>query len=222
MSAKPPKPPIVQPWDRRPWPSDGDVDEDKLYAAIGRFLSEWERYESILSFVFAAFVTSEHFAIARRAYSAVRTFEGRADMLRASSQTYFYLHPDEPLQEQFKAIIKAAASFSPRRNDIAHGAVDRYLHEPPLLAPVPRSDKFALFPSFATFKDRDVEGVPTYCYTTNELEYFRMEFLKLRNPAAQLASHIGHVSRMRTLRDTHRALSQASANPGPDHNDLLE
>ena len=50
--------------------------------------------------------------IARRAYCAVRTFEGRAEMLRAASEAYFFTHPDSGLQERFKAVIKEAKTLS--------------------------------------------------------------------------------------------------------------
>jgi len=92
--AKGGKPKELNPWDRRPWPTEGDANQDVLYAAIGRTLSEWERHEAALSYVFAGLTASPHSIIVRRAYSAIRMFEGRADMLRAASQAYFSVYSD--------------------------------------------------------------------------------------------------------------------------------
>jgi hypothetical protein len=186
--AKMPKPKELKPWDRRPWPPHGDTDQEKLYAGVGRALSEWERYDARLSFLFAAFTSQEDNAIGRRAYSAVRTFEGRRDMLRAASEAYFVLHPNKEFLAAFKEILRNAATFSERRNDISHGAVDHYRPEPPTLPPTLGGDEYALFPSFATFRTRNVNNEPTYCYTSAELEYFRQQFYELRRPVADLAA----------------------------------
>src|SRR5438552_17358888 len=121
MAKKEPKPKQMMPWDRRPWPVNGDADINKTYASVGLFLSQWERYEGVLSLLFSAFVSRSQNKAARRAYVAVRTFEGRAEMLRAASSAYFDEHPDEKLQEAFKTVVKEATCFCPRRNDVAYG-----------------------------------------------------------------------------------------------------
>jgi hypothetical protein len=115
------KPRELRPYDLRPWPKSGDRNIDKTYAAIGRALSNWERYEWILSHLFSAIVAGVENNPARRAYGAVRTFEGRSQMLRAASVTYFSERPDTNLQGSFKKIITSASKFSERRNEIAHG-----------------------------------------------------------------------------------------------------
>ena len=89
----PEKAPIPKPFDRRPWPTIGDRELDITYAAVGRALSSWERFEGILSLLFSAFVVNMEREGARRAYSAVRTFEGRAEMLKAASEAYFMNSP---------------------------------------------------------------------------------------------------------------------------------
>jgi hypothetical protein len=94
MTKSAPETKELDPWDRRPWPSRGDLSQNHLYASIGRALSESERAEASLTFVFSSFTLSPESKIVRRAYSAVRTFEGRAEMLRAASEAYFSTHPD--------------------------------------------------------------------------------------------------------------------------------
>jgi hypothetical protein len=187
------KPKELKPWDRRPWPDKGTKSLRNMYAAVGRTLSQWERHEFALSRLFTALVTSRDSLPAARAYCAVRTFEGRADMLRAASAAYFLLWPEQDLQKQFKIILSHAASFSPRRNDIAHGVVDYHekLPYPTTNLRKPRKTQtYALYPSYANFKDRAVTGVPEYCYTEVELDYFYGEFLKLVEPAFTLAGFL--------------------------------
>jgi hypothetical protein len=125
MAKKESKPKEPQPWDPRSWPKQGDKILSTTYAAAGRALSQWERYEGVLSLVFSTFVAGSETQTAKRAYVAVRTFEARANMLRASSMAYFAEKPsDQHLQEPFKTILRDATCFGPRRNEIAHGVVD--------------------------------------------------------------------------------------------------
>jgi hypothetical protein len=177
--------------DRRPWPTAGDTDENTLYASVGRALTAWERYEAQLAFLFAQFTTAILFQPSIRAYCAVRTFEGRADMLRAASKSYFYgfgIGKDHQLTKDYKAILSKATSFVPRRNDIAHGVVDHYMQQEK--AESFNKNEFALFPAYGSLKERDSAGIPGYCYTSAELDYFSDQFAMLHKPAHILAAQI--------------------------------
>lgn len=192
MPKKSPKEPERKPWDRRPWPPKGDQDNNVLYASVGRSLSQWERLEDALSLLFSAFVSGHNSKAARRAYVAVRTFEGRAEMLRAASEIWFDSNSRPDLLTDFKAILSAITSYAPRRNDIAHGVVDAWLPEP-ATASSKLATGWALFPSYASFKDRDVKDLPKYCYTSTEIDYFEKEFSKLIEPVNGLASHLAEL-----------------------------
>ena len=76
MKKKAPKTELAR-WDRRSWPKRGDRSSRKLFAAIGAALTAWEYHESTLSDLFSMLVAGGKSIIARRAFSAVRTFEGR-------------------------------------------------------------------------------------------------------------------------------------------------
>jgi hypothetical protein len=183
----------VQAWDRRPWPVQGDSDDKALYCHVGRFLSFWERYEAALAFLFASFLgqypTSEP---ARRAYFSVRTFQGRCEMLKAASTTYFDIRPDKSLQDRVKEVISYSSEFSSRRNDISHGFVDLFQTEDEWkrYGWMDGIATFALYPSIASFKERDTFSVPSYCMTGGEIDYFYGQILKLQPKAANLASDI--------------------------------
>lgn len=215
MANQPKKPPTSSPWDRCPWPSQGDHNQERLYAGIGRALSEWERYDTTLSFLFAAFVSPAAPLGARRAYSAVRTFEGRVEMLRAASEAHFSAHPDNERQEDWKTILRDSNKYAERRNEIAHGAVEHYVPQPPALKTVGGVAGYALFPSFSTFRNRDLVGDPAYCYASPELEYFRARFYLLRKPALDLSIAVTRSSRQRASLEKLQRLFAEAPNPSP-------
>ena len=98
----------IKPWDRRPWPLRGDADDRTVYQHVGQFLSFWERYEATLAYLFASFFGPLPLSDpARRSYFSVRTFEGRAEMLRAASSTYFDARKSPELQKRFDELLKA-------------------------------------------------------------------------------------------------------------------
>ena len=190
MSKKKDKPKTTPPWDRRPWPAQGDADMDTLYASVGRALSQWERFEGHLALLFSAFVTGMETDIARRAYCAVRTFEGRAEMLRAASEAYFHTFPDTALQPQSIEVLNQAICYSPRRNDIAHGVLDHWQPYPPQL-PRELTKAWALYPSAANFRGRNfIQNAPAYCYTSAEVEYFYEKFNDLCDPVSSVAGAV--------------------------------
>jgi hypothetical protein len=120
-----------------------------------------------------------------RAYSAVRTFEGRLDMLRAASQAYFDEQPDDELLTKFKEILRNAASFAPRRNELTHAAASSFVAEDGST-----TETFALYLAYASFKERDLKNKPTYCMTSAEIDYFGDLFLQLQKPVRDLAGLI--------------------------------
>ena len=191
MAEKPLKEKAILPWDRRPWPANGDRTPNDVYCMVGLMLSQWERYEMALSHLFSAFVSSGDSYAPRRAYVAVRTFEGRAEMLRAASSAYFDENPDERLLNTFKDILRNAIQYSQRRNDVAHGVVD-YFGAEESWGEESEFDNgtFALYPSEANFKERTIFGKPSYCMTSIEIDYFFEKIYKLHRPAVNLAINI--------------------------------
>ena len=180
-------------WDRKPWPMSGDADESKLYAAVGRALSAWERYEARLAFLFAQFMNTPTLQPPIRAYCAIRTFEGRASMLQAASLAFFYglgIPDDHQLVKDFKSVLSQAKKFSERRNDIAHGVVDHYHPQTNDTGAWINRSGYALFPTYGSLKERDQAGIPTYCYSSAELDYFSEQFRALQKPAHTLAAEI--------------------------------
>jgi hypothetical protein len=106
-------------------------------------------------------------------------------MLKAASTAYFLTRTDcktkDELQITFKARMKEACEFCPRRNEIAHGVVDRF-DEP--------GKTYALFPPYGSLKARDAFGKAEYCYTAADLEHYKSAFEQLRDPVIHLAALI--------------------------------
>lgn len=157
-------------WDRRPWPDLGDPDPQITFAAVGEALSHWEHLEGLIASLFASFVSDHGDNLpAKRAYVAVRTFEGRMEMLRASAEAFFSAFPDEGLQDTYQKFLKSVKEFAPRRNDIAHGVVaEFYRNIDNGLVYVP--GYFALYPTIASFKQRSIDGIPAYCMGSAEIK----------------------------------------------------
>ena len=74
----------LNPWDIPPPPSHGDFDEEVLFAAIGRALTEWEKVETACAELFAVFVsvsqTPNHNAPAIRADGTVTSYQMRCEL----------------------------------------------------------------------------------------------------------------------------------------------
>lgn len=98
---------------------------------------------------------------ARRSIFAVRTFEGRTEMLKAASAAFFHTVDEPELQDMCKRLIANALSYSSRRNDIAHGFVEWFASEDEWqsLGAVNEHNTYALYPSIASFKERDILGL---------------------------------------------------------------
>jgi hypothetical protein len=168
-------------------PEKGDQDKGETWKAVGVALSMWGRYEAALGQLFTAFVVGDGFPlVAGRIFGAIRTAEGRRDMLNHAADAYFAVRcEDTKDKEMFGAITKTLEKAMPVRNSIAHGVVAAYipegLHEP---------DGLCLQPQDYDSSKRDVWGAPKFAYTAVALTRFALEFGELTQPPQQLAAII--------------------------------
>lgn len=179
--------PTAQPWNRPAWPKTGNKKQATVYQAIGKALTEWERYEVALAVLFECFANPHHhssrpglFAAAGRAFGSVRTFEGRVAMLEAAAECYFIDYPVPSLEERLDEVIKNGRRFCSRRNDIAHGVVSWLVPQGEYmlggLVPGTRME-FCLYPSETSTKDRSVATEHAkYAYTSVEIKKFSAAF----------------------------------------------
>jgi hypothetical protein len=184
----PPAPPKqLAPWDIPPIPIAGDVDDQAIFTAVGIALSQWEYFEGYLGEIYSFLIGSKtQTSPAMRAYGSVSSFSTRIDMIRAAASSYFTIK-NEPYLEELKQVLDEAKSFSPRRNDIAHGILQPFT-KPSGLGP----QTYALVPSrHATrrrrleynLKDGTLDIIYDYAYTSVEIRQFGKFFDKLANMA---------------------------------------
>lgn len=192
----PPTPKQPKPWDRPLNAELGDELEDATYAAIGRALSSWERFELAMGGLFSRFLGVGGDTLpAIRAYGSVTTFRGRADMIQAASEAYFFARPHGDLSPRVASLLKEARGYSPRRNEIAHGIV-RMIYGHSVRGV--RELGFAVHPSdYATNKTKLEQGVgtrsgikrsPEYVYASGTIIDFSNKFAQLRQRTQKLAT----------------------------------
>jgi hypothetical protein len=191
----PPKQQELQPWDPRPDPKEGDPHEDITFAAVGRALTGWERFETKLSEMFGAIVSPDADTLAaQRAYGSGTAFHGRAKMVAAAGAAYFNVFPDEKLASAVRDLLALGTNYAARRNDIAHGTVKYYGGTSPT-----SKVGFALFPSaYNTSRNELLDPLwatilfphqiePKYTYSSLEIFYFTAKFVELADRADYLA-----------------------------------
>lgn len=208
--APPPSPTPKQPkpWDSPPYPEVGDETDKITFAAVGEALSTWEHFETSMAHLFAKFlgITGNQLP-ATRAYGSVLTFRGRAEMVKAAAEAYFFATPDEDLQKDVTAVLTAANSFSHRRNEIAHGVVrcismhDKYISNPAGgTSQTLKTWGWAVVPSdYSTQKTELIPPKnalagagkrPKYTYTSNEIAIFIQGFRGLAEDTQAIAHRV--------------------------------
>jgi hypothetical protein len=185
------------------WPEDrgatkGDSDRDTLLAAVGFALSTWEMLEEELAQLFAALIGAKWGGPAVRAYGSVNNFYGRAEMLAAAAEAFFYeatigrikiAGPDRLIAEsqpQVQDLMKHCREFAGRRNEIAHG---RYHRHPDL--------GYFLRPAFYNSKKFNFEEhiFGSYSYTSVEINTYRDHFSVLIQWARDVRSAVETIAK---------------------------
>jgi hypothetical protein len=170
---------MANPWDvPKPEPL-GDRDENVLYAAVGRALSQWETVESACARIYAFLIAAptDEFTIspAVRSFGIVNSFPTRCEMISTAGKAYFHLHPEVAnYEKRINEALSEAKEFSNRRNEIAHGVVRHIIS-----STTHESQGHYLYPSFVNPKKFPVSMIPTYQYVAMNILYFALEFTKM-------------------------------------------
>src|ERR1044072_8205384 len=108
----------AKPWDRTPWPANGDATESVTFEAVGRALTCWERLEGQLCTLFEALLGfSVPSPAATRSFAAIRTSEARLTMLRSAGQAFFSVSKDAQIEADFNDLLVRCVNYASRRND---------------------------------------------------------------------------------------------------------
>jgi hypothetical protein len=163
----------------------GDSDENSIFNAVGRALTEWEQVESACARLFALLVSANqrraYHAPAVRAYGCINSVATKCEMLRLAATPYFARRKSKAqFESPFKKLMSEYSDFSARRNDIAHGSVKRVFITEKSTAKGHRRSAigFYLLPSFYNPKKFKEEKF-SYQYTSSDLIHYQQEFTKL-------------------------------------------
>jgi hypothetical protein len=175
-----------QPWDIRDPSPRGESDENAIFNAVGRALTEWETLEVECAKLFAVFVSANHkrsyHAPAVRAYGAITSADTRFKMLQLASESYFAKRPAKraSFEKKCDGMLGEYKQYKDRRNEIAHGLVQKVFITGKTTPKGTRQGAIGLYlmPSFYNpkkFKDEKF----TYRYVSGDVIHYKQEFTKL-------------------------------------------
>ena len=178
------------PWDRPPFPKDGNVSQRVLFESIGRALMAWEEVEGSLAHLYSAISTGSQFdEPSNKAYGNPDNFRERLGALRQNACRYFVKNCDQHREGQFAKIAELAEGFSGRRNDIAHGRarpIQWILGKPrSLLGDAPF--RWCIIPPHFRGNKFTPGNVPHYVLTSREINVFAGKFWDVAVLASDLA-----------------------------------
>jgi hypothetical protein len=125
MQVQFPIPPIDKYWNAPPTNLDGSPNADLVYLSVGRALSEWEFAETMFASLFAELVEGESDA-AKRVYGNMTSTATKRAAIEAAAEIYASRHPKGYSKEHLKLLLAHYVSASGRRNEIAHGSVEKF------------------------------------------------------------------------------------------------
>jgi hypothetical protein len=176
---------MKNPWDVRDPSPLGDSDENQIFNAVGRALTEWEQVENACARLFALLVSANqrrtYHAPAVRAFGCINSTKTKAEMLRVAAVPYFARRKSKAqFAAQFKKVVGEYTNFSSRRNDIAHGLLSRVFITGKRTSKGERRGAIGLYllPSFYNSKKFKEEKF-SYQYTSSDLIHYQQEFTKL-------------------------------------------
>ena len=177
---------MSNPWDVPPVPDKGDASPESIFLAVGRAMTQWEHLEAALGDFFA-FLVGGDFGLtdpALRAYGSIVSFNQRATMLEEAASAYFHATPHPSFQERFHQLIKIECrNFAGRRNDIAHGLVEKGFDKSGGLSNF-------LIPGRYASKKWKPDQPPHYLYSSKEIDYFAEQFAALYDQVAALVNEM--------------------------------
>jgi hypothetical protein len=182
---------MTNPWDERPWAQQGNKNHDEIFTAVGSALSDWELLEQSIAAVFTLVTVGSYYAPstpALRAYSSVISSNNRIQMVRAALQAWLRERKDCPLQGNVLTILSECSGWAGRRNDVAHGIVDRFLDE--------FEKGWFLVPGLYAKRGRNEVGKVDYRYNAEIIHGFGGQFIELHNRLSETVSAMGEWHRI--------------------------
>lgn len=188
-----------KPWDRR-IATAGDAARESIFTAIGRATVNWGFFEGGVARVFSRLLGANQTDVLQPmvAYGAVRTFEGRLEMVRAVATRYFMrMRMDDVPKELQERAAKLEAplrthttkewrEFAARRNDIIHGILSVHLFG----AAGESEPLWVLVPEYYDEKKTREVNIVEFIYSSSEINYYAEQFWKIMGQAHSIQNEL--------------------------------
>lgn len=174
---------MANPWDPRPIPRDGDLDDKVTYEWVGRIIDRWEHIEFTLARLHSVFAGDPDGSEALREYGGGRTVIDREKLIRVSAEKWFVGEPNQSREGRFNRFMQEYVGFSDRRNEIAHGIVHQVSGLTLFRQRTTRADylvQYAVIPAYHVMKRYHDNGVPKYMYGTFEMMQLEAKLIDLQ------------------------------------------
>lgn len=193
---------MPEPWDRPPFPKQGNRSVVALYASIWRALNFWEQLETTLAHLFAALCEEELFdEMANQAYGEPTNFRGRIAGLKAAGCRDLQKRPNQTLEGDLAWVIRHAVGYSERRNDVAHGLA-RLIRMDDINAILGTDMRWCVVPPHFREDKFVAPNTPVYILTSREINNLAHAITAIDVRAWDLARNVGlpqHASRRRSF-----------------------
>lgn len=183
---------MPNPWDRPPKATSANADQNDIFRAVGQALSAWESVEHYIARIFAVLVaekisgppyatSADGSSPAARAYGSVISFQGRATMVEAAANAFFYTHPHPEFPGRLRKLMKTAVGWTARRNDVAHGIVYGCPWD---------GSKSLLWPNDYSTSKRSIDRQVAYWYNDEQIIEFGKAFDRLGTEFSKFHSEL--------------------------------
>lgn len=109
-------------WEDLPIAHKGDVSPNKIYFWVGAALSAWELLDGDLAGIYSAIVPSPA-AQAVTSYGVVSSLATRSSMILVAAS--FVFRETNPVRKEIEALIDDVGKLSGKRNNLAHGRINK-------------------------------------------------------------------------------------------------
>lgn len=151
---------------------------------MGRALDCWEWVEFELARMYSLFVGDAEWSKMQE-YGKGNIFRDRITMLSSAAEVWFKKNPSQPDEGEYNGLVIQAKGYADRRNEVAHGMVmdvsDFMFWKEKLTLAAPNVPQHLLVPPYYHLRKHDSSGLPTFGYSSVELQALMMRLFRLVN-----------------------------------------
>lgn len=179
--------PSKNPFKKPPYAKTGDKDPDAIKLAVGAALSTWEHTEERFAALFGTIIRPNYNSYAaRRAYGAIASARGRADVLKAVGAVFFLNFPSQETETTFRELMTQYGDAGSRRNELAHGIIGSDANENQVFG-------YFVVPSLWNSNKRGLRSEIKYRYAAKDIKALDGNFSWLGGQAIHVLDQIDEV-----------------------------